>query len=67
MNILNTVESIRSKAKQAGNYRRVSSECGVGYEWLAKFAVGAIKNPTVENVAKLEKHFTGSDNDQISL
>lgn len=57
MSILDTTEEIRIKANKYGQYRYVSKESGVGREWLCKFAVGAIPNPTVGNVAKLEAFF----------
>ncbi|RLA20982.1 MAG: hypothetical protein DRQ62_09920 [Gammaproteobacteria bacterium] len=57
MEILNLVESIREKAKAYGNYQLVADNSGVGYQWLSKFATGAIQNPTINNVAKLEVFF----------
>lgn len=57
MSILETTESVREEAKKYGNYRHVATVSGVGYQWLSKFAVGSIPNPTVNNVAKLEAFF----------
>jgi hypothetical protein len=57
MDIITKVEFIRDQVKGHGLYRVLAEKSGVSYEWLCKFAVGAINNPTVGNVAKLEKFF----------
>lgn len=57
MGILEITEKTRKEAKAYGQYKYVSEKSGVGKEWLCKFAVGAIPNPTVGNVAKLEAFF----------
>lgn len=64
MQILKLVSDIRVQVKNKGDYRTVAQESGVGYEWLAKFAVGAIKNPTIDNVSKLERYFESASNDK---
>jgi predicted transcriptional regulator len=57
MNILQRTEEIRKKAQAYGQYRDVAEKSGVGYEWLAKFAAGKIKNPGVDKVSSLEDFF----------
>jgi hypothetical protein len=57
MSILSVTEKVRARAKSFGRYDYVAKESGVGYQWLTKFSVGSIKNPTVANVAKLERFF----------
>jgi hypothetical protein len=57
MNILDRTQEIRIKTKKFGRYRFVSEKSKVSYEWLCKFAVGKITNPTVENIHKLEQFF----------
>lgn len=57
MNILDRVESVRKQARCAGSYRVIAEKSGVGYEWLAKFARGAIVNPSVDKIHKLEQYF----------
>lgn len=61
MNILSITEKIRSQTREFGKYRYVAEVSGVSYEWLVKFAVGKISNPTVENINKLEKFFHDQD------
>jgi len=58
MEILNIVSEIRGKVKDAGNYRALAENSGVGYEWLCKFSRGVIKNPTVDNISKLQNYFS---------
>jgi len=62
MNISEKVEVIREAAKLNGNYRVLAKKSGVAYEWLSKFSTGAIQNPTVGNVAKLESFFNSQTN-----
>lgn len=57
MDILEITEEVRKAAKAYGHYRLVAAKSGVGYEWLAKFSSGAIPNPTVANVARIEAFF----------
>jgi len=58
MDIEKLVLDIRGKVKKHGKYREIALSSGVGYEWLAKFAAGAVDNPTVNNVAKLQIYFS---------
>lgn len=46
-------EEIRARVKAKGGYQLLAGN-GLTYHWIQKFACGAIKNPTVDNVAKLE-------------
>jgi hypothetical protein len=46
-------EEIRARVRSAGGYQRFIDR-GLSYHWIQKFACGAIKNPTINNVAKLE-------------
>jgi hypothetical protein len=64
MDILDITEKIRKKARENGQYKHVSEISGVSKEWLCKFAVGAIPNPTVGNVAKLEAFFKRKSSDE---
>lgn len=57
MNAKEKTEIIRRKVKELGNYRVVSEKSGVNYDWLTKFSRGAIINPTIDKVAKLEEFF----------
>lgn len=57
MKILNYVDSYRDKVKAIGDYIYVAQQSGVSYHWLTKFTQGSIKNPTIENIAKLENFF----------
>lgn len=47
-------EAIRAAVRARGNYHELAVD-GLSYHWIQKFACGAISNPTVENVAKLEQ------------
>lgn len=51
--ILCKTEEIRAQLKRYGRYRELSCP-GLSYHWIQKFACGVIKNPTVENLARLE-------------
>jgi len=57
MSILEITENTRKAARDYGQYRLVAQQSGVGFQWLTKFSTGAIANPTVENVARLEAFF----------
>jgi hypothetical protein len=48
---------------EKGDYRFIADKSGVNLYWLQKFAIGAIPNPGVQNIAKLESFFCGSDSD----
>jgi hypothetical protein len=52
--IMEKTEAIRASVRAHGNYRSLEGD-GLTYHWIQKFACGSIKNPTVENVAKLEQ------------
>lgn len=65
MRIRDRVEIIRTKVREHGNYRVLAKNALVGYEWLTKFSVGVIKNPTVDNVARLEEYFDTLDNNKF--
>jgi hypothetical protein len=62
MKILNYVDSYRDKVKAIGNYIYVAQHSGVSYHWLTKFTQGSIKNPTIDNIAKLENFFDQQSN-----
>lgn len=62
MKILSHTAEIRDMTKKYGQYRYVADKSGVSYEWLCKFSVGKIKNPTIENVHKLELFFMSIEN-----
>lgn len=66
MNILNRTQEIRDKTRSYGRYRFVADKSNVSYEWLCKFAVGKIINPTVENVYKLEQFFLNIEIEEIN-
>jgi hypothetical protein len=66
MGILDITEKTRKEAKAHGQYKYVSEMSGVSKEWLCKFAVGAIPNPTVSNVAKLEAFFKRKSSNECS-
>jgi transcriptional regulator with XRE-family HTH domain len=57
MRISEKVDLMRKRARDIGDYKFVSKKCGVSFHWLQKFACGSIKNPTIENIAKLEVYF----------
>lgn len=59
MNIMQRVEQIKQIAEERGDYRAVADKSGVTFHWLQKFAIGAIPNPSVKNIAKLEQFFFG--------
>lgn len=63
MFISDRVNIIRQMARDTGNYSVVAKNCGVSYHWLNKFATGSIKNPTVDNVDKLERYLAKAEND----
>lgn len=63
MKITQKVSWIREQVKDHGNYRLLAVKASVGYEWLTKFASGAIDNPTIRNVDKLEDFFTRTHED----
>lgn len=67
MKIIEQVNLIRDQARTYGKYKYVSEKCGVTFHWLQKFACGSIKNPTIENIAKLEDFYTSKDTDNIWL
>lgn len=52
MNIIELTEDVRGKVKARGRYQDLACD-GLTYHWIQKFACGQIKNPTVENLAKL--------------
>ncbi len=62
MKILQHVETLKNLTAQHGNYRRVAELSGVNFHWLQKFAIGAIQNPTIENIAKLQEFFESIEN-----
>lgn len=66
MDIIKITENVRDKAKAFGRYRFVAGKSGVSYEWLVKFAVGKIPNPTIENINKLIVFFNDHDTSNSS-
>lgn len=58
MTILEQAEKIRTAAFNYKKYDEVSEITGVGSSWLAKFADGRIKSPTIHKVAQIESFFT---------
>lgn len=65
MNILDRTQEIRDMTKKFGRYRLVAEKSTVSYEWLCKFAVGKIINPTVDNVFKLEQFFLNNETNDL--
>lgn len=65
MKILEQVNNIRIQVRTYGDYKYVSEKTGVTFHWLQKFACGIIKNPTVNNIAKLEDFFVSNDIDKV--
>lgn len=65
--IRSRTEEIREATRAAGGYQRFVYQ-GLSYHWIQKFACGVIKNPTVENVARLEAKLKelGADSHQES-
>jgi len=51
------LERIRVLSKEYGRYAELAKKAGVNKHWLPKFAQGAIKNPTIGNVSRLERFF----------
>jgi len=57
MTMLERAERIRVAAFNYKKYEEVSKETGVGVSWLAKFADGRIKNPTISKISQIEVFF----------
>ena len=57
MKIIEHTQEIRKMTKEFGRYRFVAEKSDVGYEWLCKFSVGKVKNPTIDKIHKLEEFF----------
>jgi len=57
MDIIDRTNEIKIYLKNSGDYRYVAQHTGVGYHWLVKFANGAIANPGVQNISKLDSFF----------
>jgi transcriptional regulator with XRE-family HTH domain len=57
MTILDRIETIRTKGREAGKYLEHSRRIGVTYHWYSKFCQGKMKNPTIENISKVEEFF----------
>lgn len=61
MRFLEAANALREKARQHGKYKEVGEKTGVNYHWLQQFACGAIKNPTINNLDKIESFYEDSD------
>jgi hypothetical protein len=50
-------EYVVRRAREVKDYKRVSSEAQVGYDWLNKIAQDAIPNPGVEQIERLYHYY----------
>lgn len=55
MNIEKRIETVRESVKQAvGHHREIAAAVGVSYNWVRRFASGALVEPGAAKFAKLE-------------
>ena len=61
MSIIETTNHLRKLVRSSNGIEKLAKEIGVTYSWLSKFSDGRIANPTVDNLAKVERFFIKKD------
>lgn len=54
------LETTIALLREHGRYREVADATGLGYDWLAKLAQGAIADPGVNKIERLHRYLSES-------